>query len=225
MSSKLLYDKIFNNHINHIKNGNIETDCFLSSQTEDNRRGISLVIPIPFNSIKYSSLINMFRDIESDQYYYPLSDLHITIFTFLSARDTYKCNKELENEFIHITKTVLDNLSKLSISFAGITFSKEAGFINGYDNDVLISIRDDIRKEMDKQRLRIDERYKSETAHVTFMRFKNRINDINRFYNKIIEIKDIKVEELELRKIELVEHDWYNTESNKRIISTFNIKE
>jgi hypothetical protein len=40
-----------------------------------------------------------------------------------------------------------------------------------------------------------------------------------------MEIKDLKVEELELKKIELVEHDWYNTESNKRIISTFNIKE
>ena len=225
MSSKLLYDRIFNDHINHIKNGNIETDYFLSSQSEDNRRGISLIIPIPFNSIKYSSLVNAFRDIESDQYYYPLSDLHITIFTFLSARDTYKNNKELEGEFIQITKTALDKLNKISVSFSGITFSKEAGFINGYDNDALISIRNDIRKEMDKRGLKIDERYKSETAHVTFMRFRNRISDINRFYNRIIENKDKKIEEINLRKIELVEHDWYNTEINKRVISTFNIKE
>lgn len=225
MSSKVLYNRIFNDHINDIKNGNIETDCFLSSQREDNRRGISLIIPIPFNSIKYLSLVNAFRDIESDQYYYPLSDLHITIFTFLSARDTYKNNKELEDEFIHITKTALDNLNKISIFFSGITFSKEAGFINGYDNDVLISIRDNIRKEIDKKGLQIDERYKSETAHVTFMRFKNRISDVNRFYNKIMEIKDNKVEEINLRKIELVEHDWYNTEINKRVISTFNIEE
>ena len=204
--------------------GKIETDKFLSSTSEDKRRGISLIIPVPFNKIIYSSFIDAFRNIESAQYYYPLSDLHITIFTFLSARDTYRSNPKLENEFIQITGKALNNINQLLISFSGFTFSKEAGFINGYDNNALILIRDCIRTEMSNKGLKIDERYKSETAHVTFMRFKNEISNIDDFYNTIANKRNEIIEDINLSKIELVEHDWYNTESNKRIISTFNIK-
>ena len=113
MSSKILYDKIYNSYIDSIKKGNIETDKFLSSTSEDKRRGISLIIPVPFNKIIYSSFIDAFRSIESTQYYYPLSDLHITIFTFISARDTYKNNAKLENEFIQITEKALKNINQL----------------------------------------------------------------------------------------------------------------
>ena len=224
MSSKILYDKIYNSYIDSIKKGDINTDNFLLSKSEDKRRGISLIIPVPFNKVIYSSFIDAFRNTESDQYYYPLSDLHITIFTFISARDTYINNPKLENEFIKITETALSNVNQLLISFSGITISKEAGFINGYDNNALILIRDCIRTEMNKKGLNIDERYKSETAHVTFMRFKNEISNIDNFYNIIIKKKNEIIEEINLKRIELVEHDWYNTESNKRIISTFNIK-
>jgi len=224
LSSKILYDKIYNSYIDSIKKGSIETDKFLSSKIKDKRRGISLIIPVPFNKIIYSSFVDAFRSIETEQYYYPLSDLHITIFTFLSARDTYKINAKLENEFVQITEKALNNINQLLISFSGLTFSKEAGFINGYDNNALILIRDCIRTEMNKKGLKIDERYKSETAHVTFMRFKNEISNIDEFYNTIANKKDEIIEEINLSKIELVEHDWYNSESNKRIISTFNIK-
>ena len=224
MSSKILYDKIYNSYIDSIKIGKIETDKFLSSKNEDKRRGISLIIPVPFNKIIYSSFVDAFRSIETEQYYYPLSDLHITIFTFLSARDTYKINAKLENEFVQITEKALNNINQLLISFSGLTFSKKAGFINGYDNNALILIRDCIRTEMNKKGLNIDERYKSETAHVTFMRFKNEISNIDDFYNTIANKRNEIIEDINLSKIELVEHDWYNTESNKRIISTFNTK-
>lgn len=221
MSSIKLYNKIFDENIDPIQQGIVSIDQFLLGNRIDNRKGISLIIPISIDYNVYESLINEYKVLEPNQYYYPYSDLHITIFTFLSARDSYKVNTELEKLFINITEKVLNDTEIFNILLDGITFSKEAGFINGYDNDILITIRDALRSEMNKKRIEIDERYKSETAHVTFLRFVNQINNNNKFIKKLWENRNKEIGKIDISKIELVEHDWYNKLLRKRVLSTF----
>ena len=112
MSSEQLYNSIFQEHIKDIENNQITIDQYLRNETIDNRRGISLIIPISFNNTVYTDLVKDYCDIEAYQYYYPETDLHITIFTFLSARDTYKNNEEVNRNFIDISETVLQNMIK-----------------------------------------------------------------------------------------------------------------
>jgi len=140
MSSKQLYDSIFEEHIQDIINNRIKTDKYLKTESIDNRRGISLIIPISFTNCVYTDLINEYKNIEPDQYYYPEIDLHITVFTFLSARETYINNEDINRQFKSISEYVLQNIRAFNILLDGITFSKEAGFINGYDNNILINI-------------------------------------------------------------------------------------
>ena len=223
MSSKQLYDSIFQEHIKDIENNRIITDEYLKKETIDNRRGISLIIPISFDNTIYNDLVKEYCDIEPNQYYYPDTDLHITIFTFLSARDSYINNEEVNRHFKCISETVLQSIRTFNILLNGITFSKEAGFINGYDNNVLIIIRDSIRKEMKNKVLKIDERYKSETAHITFTRFVNPLLDNYRLVNKIKDDKYRSIDEIVIRKIELVEHDWYNKLLHRKVLETFEI--
>jgi hypothetical protein len=221
MSSKQLYYSIFQQNIKEIENNRIVIDQYLSKDKIDNRRGISLIIPISINTFVYSNLVNEYYNIEPDQYYYPNIDLHITIFTFLSARDTYKNNEDLNRYFKYISESALQNIPQFKILLYGLTFSKEAGFINGYDNDLLINIRNSIRIEMNNKGLKIDERYKSETAHITFTRFVNPLHDSKRLVNKIYEDKNKTIEEIKINKIELVEHDWYNKFAHKKVLETF----
>src|SRR5574344_1083539 len=159
MSSKQLYDSIFKEHIHNIENNEIVTDKYLKTEVIDNRRGVSLIVPISIGNCAYTDLINEYYNIEPDQYFYPQTDLHITVFTYLSARDTYKNNEEINRHFKDISECVLRNIRAFTVLLYGITFSKEAGFINGYDNNILINIRDTIRIEMKKNGLVINERY------------------------------------------------------------------
>jgi len=223
MSSKQLYDSIFQEHISDIEKNSIITDEYLKNGKIDNRRGISLIIPISFDKSVYSDLVKEYYDIEPTQYYYPNTDLHITIFTFISARETYKNNEESNRHFKYISETVLQNIRAFNVLLYGITFSKEAGFINGYDNNILINIRNSIRIEMKNKELRIDERYKSETAHITFTRFVNPLTDNKIFGNKLYEDKNKPIDEITIRKIELVEHDWYNKLAHKKVLEKFEI--
>jgi hypothetical protein len=223
MSSIKLYDSIFQTHFKELENNRIKTDHFLVPNTIDNRRGVSLIIPISLDTSAYSDLVKEYCEIEPNQYYYPNTDLHITIFTFLSARDTYKNNNEINRQFMNISENVLGSIHTCSVLLNGITFSTEAGFINGYDNNVLIGIRDSIREEMNKNGLKIDERYKSETAHITFTRFVNPLADNKRLVKKILIDKKREIGEIRINKIELVEHDWYNKLINKKVLETFKI--
>ena len=124
---------------------------------------------------------------------------------------------------MNISENVLRSIHTFSVLLNGITFSTEAGFINGYDNNVLIGIRYSIREEMNKNGLKIDERYKSETAHITFTRFVNPLANNKIFINKILVDKNREIGEITINKIELVEHDWYNKLINKKVLETFKI--
>jgi len=76
---------------------------------------------------------------------------------------------------------------------------------------------------MKKSGLKIDERYKSETAHITFTRFVNPLNDNRKLAGKINEDRNKSIDEITIRKIELVEHDWYNKKAHKKVFKTFEI--
>jgi len=223
LSSRRLYDSIYNTNIADIESGNIKVDDYLIGNKPDSRMGISLIIPIRSISNSYDNLVSSLKTIEPGQYYYPTHDLHITIFDFIQGTENYTRNSELEKELIRISKESLKSVHEFPIGFEGIVFSNAAGVIQGYDDNILTKIREKIRVLLKENGINNDERYKSESAHITFVRFMNqflRAEELCRFINKNREMK-IGIQKVE--EIELVEHDWYNHESNKKIIEKIGI--
>ena len=227
MSSPELYDEIHAASSARIQSGQTEIDLLLSSRGADTRRGISLVIPVQGIAETYQRLV----ELEPEQYYYPLKDLHVTVFDFIQARTHYERNEKLEKAFLSISQEVTQAVEAFEIELKGIVFSPAAGMIKGYDSNRLVSLRDHIRRLMGVQGLPNDERYASESAHITFMRFREKLvhpTSFMRFREKLVhptsfveavaKHSEMEIGEEQVSRLELVEHDWYNSCGTKRII-------
>ena len=201
-----------------IRLGNIEIDHFLATGENDARRGISLIISVKQILNNYKRLVGDFLNVESGQYYYPIEDLHITIFDFIQGTVNYQRNDVLESLFLDISQNAADSLESFKIQMKGIVFSKAAGIIKGYDNNKLVSIRKKIRELLITHQIKNDERYESESAHVTFTRFRSNIKNPIIFCEAIKKNMEVELGEEEITNLELVEHDWYNSFHTKRII-------
>ncbi|MDP4174192.1 MAG: hypothetical protein Q8933_09510 [Bacteroidota bacterium] len=206
------------NNKSYLESGNIDIDKVLTSGKPDLRRGISLIIPIKQIFTSYEHLVNVFSNVDPNQYYYNFDDLHITIFDFIHAKNEYQRNSSLEDAFLEISKRAVDKIRAFNIELKGVVFSRSAGLIKGFDNNVLVLIRKNIRELMNSYSLTNDERYESESSHATFVRFRKALQNPTKFNETIENNKDTELGIEEITNFELVEHDWYNSSQTKRII-------
>lgn len=218
MSSVDVYKKIYAENIEQIRSGNIEIDHFLAARENDSRRGISLIISIKQILNNYKRLVGEFSTVDPDQYYYPFEDLHITVFDFVQGTVDYQRNDLLENLFLEISRKAVDSLGGFKVQMKGIVFSRGAGIIKGYDDNKLVLIRRNIRKLLVAHKIKNDERYESESAHITFTRFRGNIKNSLLLCETMEKNMEVDIGEEEVTSLELVEHDWYNSFHKKRII-------
>lgn len=220
------YESIFYENINHIKSNDILIDQHLLDPDNDNRTGLSIITK-PGYGIKnlYDSLINGFRKIEPDQYYYPFTDLHITVFDFITAGENIQFNDKLLENYISVTGKVFKNEFPITIVFKGVVFSKAAGLIKGYDHDDrIINIRHKIRVCLQESGIKANERYESVTTHMTFCRFTRKIKNCEDFLFHMSRIKEIPLGNYTFDYIDIVIHDWYNKSEKCKFIKRMLLK-
>jgi hypothetical protein len=83
----------------------------------------------------------------------------------------------LENLFLDISRNAVTSFEIFKIQMKGVVFSRGAGIIKGYDDNKLVSIRRNIRELLIAHHIKNDERYESESAHITFTRFRSNIKN------------------------------------------------
>ncbi|MGD9940937.1 MAG: 2'-5' RNA ligase family protein [Clostridia bacterium] len=220
MSSVSLYEKIHQDSMCSISGGDIDIDPCLSDHVVDQRRGVSLIIPVKGIRKDYEALVARFRNLAPEQYYYPFEDLHVTVFDFVQAFESYTRSEQQEDEFRQISHEALEGIGQFPLRLRGPVFSSAAGLLAGYDDDILVTIRKTIRRLMVMKGLRNDERYESHSAHVTFCRFRSPLADPAGFVRLIDACRDLQLGTEEVAFMELVEHDWYNSTPTKRVIAT-----
>jgi 2'-5' RNA ligase len=223
MSSVLLYNAIKAQNASYLENGNICIDDHLNDIPNDKRLGISLLIPINAIHKTYAAMAHEFSLIDPYQYYYPLNDIHITIFDFLKGSSNYHPDVYLEKIFAGMCGNLCNKIAPFIINFDGIVFCKDSLLIKGYDDGALVSIRSMIREEMSTNGIPLDERYNSESAHLTFCRFKSQLSHREQFARAVKKYSEYSLGEQRVDTIELVEHDWYNLVEKKRVIKTFSV--
>ncbi len=218
LNSRKLYDGIHAANIERLESSHVHIDEFLMDHKPDFRRGISLLLPIRSISDSYSKLVASLRQIEPNQYFYPLQDLHVTVFDFIQASEKYRKNEEVEATFLNLSKKAIQTIKTFPIQLDGIVFSHAAGLIQGFDGQVLCALRESIREELKKRGIQNDERYKSESSHVTFLRFMNRLSNPTELCRYIQSHRSFEIGTEMVREFEVVEHDWYNKAENKRVV-------
>jgi hypothetical protein len=223
MSIQTLYESIYQENIAFIRSGDVSVDEYLGDGVTDTRRGLSLIIPLNQITNGYEALIRKFQFLEPEQYYYPLEDLHITVFDFIGVHKTYTRSASLEHTCINITNEAAESLSRISILFKGIVFSRAAGILKGYDDGFVVALRKRIRQRFKENGLPNTERYESASVHSTCMRFTKRIDNVKAFVDTLEALKEVELGTEKVKSMVLVEHDWYNRKNVKRTIKEFKL--
>lgn len=215
-----LYDSLFNQSIRQISRGEIQIDRKIDDNG-DRRRGLTLLIR-PSDEIKV--LVRAFQDemlnIEGEQYYQPISDLHITALSIISCYEGFDLGQVHIPDYEYIISQSLKEIPRAKLKFNGITASREAVMIQGFPmGDGLEMLRDRLRNNFKSASLQqsMDSRYRLTTAHMTSVRFRKELQSPSKFANLLQDYRKTEFSEMRIESLELVYNDWYQ---NSNIVKT-----
>jgi 2'-5' RNA ligase len=219
------YNNLYQNSIDKIKAEGCKTDPLIKSPT-DNRFGITLLIRPPILiKERIDIFLNALKNIDDQQYYYPLSDIHITIMSIISCADGFELKNISIPDYIQIVEESIQDVGKFSIKFNGITASTSTIMIQGFYGEILNTLRDNLRVNFQKSNLEqtIDKRYSIKTGHSTVVRFQNKLEEQSNYLNVLEKYKDFDFGEFDVNRVELVFNDWYQRKELVKTLSYFDI--
>ena len=218
--SNQIYNQLWARFSDAIDKNQYQTDPYIYQQ-EDNRRGITALAYIEANDTGLVDNIAQFysdaKVIEANQYYYPLSELHLTILSIISCFDGFKITDIDRQHYIDVFQHALSEVQPIDIEFRGITASPSCILIQGFaQNSALTMLREKLRTEFGAPGLKstFDTRYKQTTAHLTAIRFTQPFKDAKRFKQFCAQQRNRCFGSIRLSRIDLVFNDWYQRSSN-----------
>lgn len=170
--------------------------------------------------------LNELKVIEPLQYYYPNSDIHITVMSIISCYEGFTLDKISVEDYIKIIQESILDLGEIKIKFRGVTASPSAVMIQGFPADEsLNTLRNKLRDNFKKSTLQqsIDSRYVIATAHSTVMRFQEKLQNPKKLITVAEQFRDYDFGEFIIDKVELVYNDWYQRENNTVHLTDFNL--
>lgn len=220
------YDLLYKESSEAILAENYLLDSHIND-TSDSRFGITLVIR-PSEAIKaqISQFLEKLKAIDREQYYYPESDIHITVLSIISCYEGFTLDKINIEDYVQIIHKSLNDLSDIKIKFRGVTASSSAIMIQGFPTDEsLNNLREKLRENFKNSNLQqsIDSRYSIATAHTTVIRFQKKLQNPKKLIEVVTKFRDYEFGEFKAEKLELVYNDWYQRERNTVHLTNFHL--
>ena len=218
------YKKLYHDSIDKISSDNYHIDTLIDSKN-DRRFGLTLIIR-PSNEIKkkIQNFLKNFKEIEPNQYYYPNSDIHITVMSIISCYSDFDMSKIDVQKYIDLTEKCLLKGIDLNITFKGITASPSGVMVQGFmNNNELNDIRNRLRKAFKNSNVEqsLDKRYLIQTAHSTIIRFRKELSQKEKFLELLDNSINYDFGTFKVNKFELVYNDWYQREQYVKKIHEF----
>jgi 2'-5' RNA ligase len=211
------YNQLYIKSSEGILAGNYTIDSQINNAS-DSRFGITLIIR-PNETIKTNiqSLLNELKAFDDTQYYYPDSDIHITVLSIISCHDGFTLDKISIQDYLEIIQRSLVGIDQIKIEFKGVTASPSAIMIQGFPTDEsLNNLRNKLRANFKASALQqsIDSRYEISTAHSTIMRFQEKLENPEKLIAVLEKFRDYNFGEFTVDKLELVYNNWYQRKGN-----------
>ncbi|WP_316633403.1 mutarotase [uncultured Flavobacterium sp.] len=220
------YNELYKKSSEAILAGNYKLDSQIDKKSYS-RFGITLLIR-PDEAIKANIqlFLNELKAIDPLQYYYPNSDIHITVLSIISCYEGFSLDKITIEDYAEIIQKSLIDLGEIKIEFRGVTASSSAIMIQGFPTDEsLNNLRDKLRANFKKSTLEqsIDSRYVISTAHSTVMRFQEKLQNPKQLIDVAAKFRNYNFGTFTVDKIELVYNDWYQKQENTIHLGDFTL--
>ncbi|WP_417940331.1 2'-5' RNA ligase family protein [Flavobacterium sp. RS13.1] len=218
------YNTLFKTSSELILSENYSIDSKIRDNS-DQRFGITLLIR-PNDEIKNNiqAFLKEIKKTEPEQYYYPNSDIHITVLAIISCAEDFTLNQFSMSEYVEIIEKSLVDINKIEIEYQGVTLSPSAIMIQGFpSDDSLNTFRNKLRENFKNSSLRqsMDSRYTITAAHSTVMRFQNKLQNPKKLVEIVEKFRNYNFGKFTVDKIELVFNDWYQRKKNTVNICDF----
>ena len=221
------YSNLYETSIEFLLNDTYLIDDQIDSSLDD-RFGITLLIR---PSIQVKNSIQHFLDelklIDFEQYYYPNSDIHITVMSIISCYNGFNLATISVPDYVEIIEKSLVGINSFEINFEGITVSPSAIMIQGFVSDnFLDDLRNNLRNNFKNSGLEesIDKRYSISTAHSTVVRFRKRIKNKEKLMETLKKYRDFNFGKFTVEKYDLVFNDWYQRKQFVQQLKQFKVK-
>ena len=220
------YDNLYHAAIDSIENDTYETDSLINSLC-DKRLGITLIIR-PSQQVKSNiqTFLKALKEFDSSQYFYPNSDIHITIMSIISCYDGFNLNKICISDYVNLVKKSLQNIEAFNLHFKGVTASKAGIMIQGFpEKEILNNLRDQLRNNFKNSSLEqsLDKRYAIQTAHATVVRFRHELKNKMGVLKTLQEYKNHDFGIYTVHELEFVFNDWCLRKQKTKILEKFSI--
>jgi len=221
---KNIYDQMWNSFSQAMDTNQYQTDPLINDPA-DNRRGITALSYL-HHSNSLTSQVARFQQqvkgLEPDQYYQPMSDLHLTVLSIVTCTKGFALSASDEQKYAEVFKQALRDAGSFDIHFEGVTASPACILLQGFMPDELLSdVREKLRVAFKHSSLHasIDSRYKIATAHSTIVRFNNQLNDPRRLSELIGRYRDYDFGSHTVDKLDLVFNNWYQQKQHTRLLA------
>lgn len=220
------YDKLYLDALQKFRIEAYDIDPMLNAKN-DSRYGISLLIRPPDAVIQeIQKFLIELHQIAPDQYYYPCSDLHITVMSIISCYEGFREDEINSSDYIDVVNKSLKNCSPFKIHLNGITASPSCIMIQGFlEEDRLNVLRQKLRTNFKDTSLKqsLDERYLIKTAHITVMRFNKIVKQQSEFLTLLERYRDYDFGNFKVDHIEMTYNDWYHRKKNVKKLHVFQL--
>lgn len=224
MDLKQHYSTLYNESIKKIVSDSYQIDNQIDSLS-DNRFGITVLIrPDSQTKKNIQSFLDELKQIDPQQYYYPSSDIHITVLSIISCYEGFNLINISIQDYVKIIEKSLVGIPELDINFQGITASPSAVMIQGFTNtSSLNDLRNNLRTNFIDSGLEqsIDKRYSLQTAHATVSRFRKEIINKEKLIETLEKYRNFDFGKFKIEKYHLVYNDWYQREQFVKALHEF----
>lgn len=226
MNLKQHYNNLYNTSIIDYKNDSYYIDPLIDS-TSDTRYGLTLLIKPPISlTYKITKFLEQVKKVEPNQYYYPESDMHITVMSVISCYEGFNLSKITLKNYVDLIRTCLSEINTFTLEFKGLTASPSCIMVQGFLKDeTLTQIRNNLRTHFKRSDLQhsIDKRYPIKTAHSTVIRIREKFQNKESFLSIIEQYRDYDFGSFSVDSMELVFNDWYQKENEVSLLHRFSL--
>ncbi|MCA8830411.1 2'-5' RNA ligase family protein [Hymenobacter pini] len=192
---------------------------------QDTRRGITLLARPPAAvTAAIEAILADFRSIEPAQYYYPASDIHLTILSIISCYAGFTLGQIDPVAYRQAVQQIARLVRPFRIRYEGFTASPGGIMVQGFpEDDGLENLRDVTREFFRNSSLQqsIDTRYSIHTAHSTVIRFTEPLADAPALVARLAQYQGLYIGTFEVQEVELVYNDWYQRARNTVLLEKY----
>ncbi|EWH08982.1 hypothetical protein DS2_14899 [Catenovulum agarivorans DS-2] len=211
-----VYDQMWDKFKLACHRNEFELDPYLLNDTNDSRRGITALAYLnqaePPVAKQITNFQDTIRNIEPEQYYYPVDELHLTVLSVISCIAGFQLSDIEDQAYADIFQSVFASAQPIELEYRGISASANCIVIQGFPVDTALeNLRNKLRTLLAKSGLRVtfDSRYKLVTAHSSVIRFRKPINNGRKLFELCQQYRNHHFGNVILKDFELVFNNWY----------------